>query len=126
MIPGRESAAGLGCAAEQAVAGKLEQEGYRIIARNYRINRLGELDLVAWKDNRLVIIEVKARSRAEAYGGLAVTITPAKVRRLRQTAWCFLKEKQMMNCDVMFLAALVHISVNGKIGAIETFPFGNV
>lgn len=38
----------------------LEQKGYNIIARNFRYLK-AELDIIAEKDNTLVVLEVKAR-----------------------------------------------------------------
>ena len=54
----------LGKAGEDAVAAYLEHNGYVIRDRNWRKNRL-ELDIVATKDNRLIIVEVKTRSKAK-------------------------------------------------------------
>jgi putative endonuclease len=120
MKPAAQSAAELGRQAENAVADYLGDMGYQVLSRNYQVARLGELDLVAWKDSRLYVVEVKARSRAAAFGGLPATVTRGKIRRLRQTAWCYLKENHLMNCDVSFLAALVQINANGSIESIET------
>ena len=47
----------LGKAGEDAVAAYLEHNGYVIRDRNWRKNRL-ELDIVATKDNGLIIVEV--------------------------------------------------------------------
>lgn len=115
-------AAELGRRAEAAVADYLVSQGYRICARNYLVPRLGELDLVAWKESRLTVIEVKARTNADNFGGLPATITAAKIRRLRQATWCYLKEMQLLNTDVSFLAALVKIMRDGNIGSIEIMP----
>ncbi|MDY3338286.1 YraN family protein [Riemerella anatipestifer] len=41
----------------------LEQKGYNIIARNYRYLK-AELDIIAEKDNTLVVVEVKARQHS--------------------------------------------------------------
>ncbi len=112
----------LGRQAETVVADYLSSLGYRICARNYRIVRIGELDLVTWKDGRLMIVEVKARQNAAAFGGLPATITPAKIRRLQKTTWCYLKEKQLMNIDVSFLAALVQMDRDGKTVSIDLVP----
>ncbi len=43
----------------------LRQQGYVIVARNYRTRSLsGEVDLVAWDGATLVFVEVKTRSSA--------------------------------------------------------------
>ncbi len=112
--------------AETAVADYLQEQGYQICARNYLVPRLGELDLVAWRDGQLAIVEVKARSDASAYGGLPETITPGKIKRIRRAALCFLKEKHMMNIDVSILAALVKIDNIGKALSIDIVPVESV
>ena len=46
----------------------LQRAGFLIVARNYRMaTGTGEIDLVGWEDDRLVIVEVKAR-HTDDYG----------------------------------------------------------
>ena len=108
--------------AEKAVAGFLQEKGYEICAANYLVPGLGELDLVARCGSQLTVIEVKARNRADQYGGLPSSITPQKLRRMRNTALCYLKENHFMNLDVSFLAALVKIDHLGVVESIELVP----
>ena len=54
----------LGKAGEDAAAAYLERNGYAIRHRNWRKNHL-ELDIVATKDNEVVIVEVKTRSNTQ-------------------------------------------------------------
>ena len=51
----------LGKAGEDAAAAYLESQGYTICHRNWHKNHL-ELDIVAAKDNELVVVEVKTRT----------------------------------------------------------------
>ncbi|HAL73968.1 MAG TPA: hypothetical protein DCM45_02610 [Clostridiales bacterium] len=119
---GKEMTAERGRLAEAAVAGFLTQQGYQICDQNYQVHRLGELDLIAQRDGHVYIIEVKARSRSEEYGGLPQAITCHKLEKMRRTAWCYLKEKGLMNRDVSFLAALVQMDSNGKISELSILP----
>ena len=48
---------------EARAADFLKAEGYELLARNLRY-RVGEIDLVAWRQGTLVFVEVKARSRS--------------------------------------------------------------
>jgi putative endonuclease len=44
----------------------LRQQGYRIVARNYRPRRgREEIDLIGWDDDHLAFVEVKARKNEE-------------------------------------------------------------
>jgi putative endonuclease len=73
--------------AEDLVAAWYVTEGYEVIARNWRCPR-GELDIVAWRNNVLVVCEVKARRNAD-FGDPFEAITPRKVLRLRRAAAAF-------------------------------------
>jgi putative endonuclease len=78
----------VGSAAEEAACRRLRQEGYRIVARNWR-TRLGEIDIVARDGDVLVFVEVKARSYS-GFGGPEGAVGPAKRRRLVAAAKAFL------------------------------------
>lgn len=108
--------------AERAVAGFLQDQGYEICTANYLVPGWGELDLIARRDGRLTVVEVKARHNADQYGGLPSSITPGKMRKMRNATWCYLKEYHLMNLDVSFLAALVKIDSLGGVESIELVP----
>jgi putative endonuclease len=108
--------------AEKAVARYFSEKGFRVVASNYNVPRLGELDLVLLRDASLTIVEVKARHDAGSFGGLPAAITPAKIKRMRQATWCFLKENHLLQSDVSLLAALVRIDSEGNVLAIHTEP----
>lgn len=54
----------LGKAGEDAAATYLEENGYTILDRNWRKNRL-ELDIIATKGNTIVFAEVKTRKNTD-------------------------------------------------------------
>lgn len=116
-------AAETGRLAETATVELLKSQGYEISAVNYLIARIGELDIIARKNDCLFFVEVKSRMpSADRFGGLPATITPAKLIKMRKTAWCYIKEHRLMNCDASFLAALVNLEKDGKIGDISLLP----
>jgi putative endonuclease len=67
---------------ESRAATYLERHGLAILARGYRC-RLGELDLVCRDDRHLVIVEVRARSRAALCSAIE-SIDAHKRRRIVQ------------------------------------------
>jgi len=75
--------------AEERAAEYLERLGYRIIGRNVRVGRLGEIDLVAYDGEVLVFIEVKARS-SKRFGLPEDALTLRKQRRLLEVARAYL------------------------------------
>jgi putative endonuclease len=81
----------LGAAGEEAAARFLKRGGFRILARNLRFGRTGELDIVAREGGTLVFVEVKARTAGETIGGLE-NITVAKQRKLWELAALYLRQ----------------------------------
>lgn len=63
----------------------LIEKGYRIAERNYRQGR-GEIDLIAWQhDKLLVFVEVKTRKH-ELFGGPEMAVTIKKQKLLAAVA----------------------------------------
>ena len=81
----------LGQFGENLAQDYLERHGYRIVARNWRHGRYGEIDLVAYdpRHGHLAIVEVKTR-RSTQYGSGLEAITPRKQEKLRLLAEVFL------------------------------------
>jgi putative endonuclease len=75
---------------EQIAADYLIDKGYRIVARNFRHSR-GEIDLIAWwGDKLLVFVEVKTRHH-ELFGGPEEAVTVKKQRLLARTAGAYME-----------------------------------
>lgn len=73
---------------EKVAAEYLEDNGYIILKRNFRI-RGGEIDIIAKdEDGRVIFAEVKTRSRID-YGTAAEYVTASKRERLIRTALAF-------------------------------------
>lgn len=77
-----------GAAAEQRALELLQQQGLKLLARNWRC-RGGELDLVMRDGAELVFVEVRARSRAD-FGGALASVDVHKRARLIHAARSFL------------------------------------
>jgi putative endonuclease len=81
----------LGQRGEAAAARFLETRGYRVLERQLR-GRYGELDLVAVDGDVVVFVEVKSRTTL-ASGHPTEAITPAKQRKVTQSALAYLKRR---------------------------------
>lgn len=81
----------LGNRGEQVAARFLTSLGYRILERQLR-GPFGELDLVALNGETVVFVEVKSRSTNSA-GHPTDAITPAKQRKVTQSAMAYLKRR---------------------------------
>lgn len=106
-----------GIGGEQRAADYLVQRGYRIAARNYH-SRYGEIDLIASNDTYMAFVEVKTR-RDSGFSAPREAVTPAKQRKLRMTALCYLQ-----NCPTdlqpRFDVAEVYLTPDGR-GIVEYF-----
>jgi putative endonuclease len=82
MTKTRRAAEQRGRAAELTAALWLMAKGYRILGRRLR-TPFGEVDLAAWKQGALVIVEVKARA---SYDSGAYSVTPRAQERIARAA----------------------------------------
>ena len=83
----------LGKEGEDNAAAYLEGQGYVIRHRNWRRGHL-ELDIVAAKDNELVIIEVKTRSNTE-FTRPEDAVDMQKIKRMVRAADAYIKFYQI-------------------------------
>ena len=82
--PFNQSTLRAGEAAEALACRYLEQQGLRLVRRNYRC-RAGEVDLIMQDGEQLVFVEVRSR-RTSRYGTPAESITKTKQKRLCKAA----------------------------------------
>ena len=104
---------------EEAAYFYLREQGYVIIARNYRSPRSrSELDLVGWDDATLCFIEVKTRSTRNVLPAEAA-VDPEKQRDLSRVAREFLRR---MKGDPPFRFDIVSVYFeDGLAPDIEVF-----
>jgi len=78
-----------GVLGEKLARAYLEERGYQIQETNYRCAE-GEIDIVAQHGDYLVFIEVRTRTNLQ-FGSPEESITPAKMRRLRNVSARYLQ-----------------------------------
>lgn len=71
----------------------LMKNGFEILARNYRC-KIGEIDIIAIKDNILRFIEVKYRSSND-FGYSLQAVSKAKQTKIFKTAQWFINERNI-------------------------------
>jgi putative endonuclease len=86
MLP-RRNKQSLGQFGEDYATQLLRRKGYRLVTRNFRC-KLGEIDIVAVKDDYLAFIEVKTRYSVK-YGSPIESITPYKLNHIKKSAQYF-------------------------------------
>ena len=89
-----------GKSGEDRAARFLQQAGCRILERNFSA-RGGEIDVIAADGNTLVFAEVKTRSY-QAFGGPLAAVTPAKQKRIAQTALQYVQERGLKFDSIRF------------------------
>ena len=107
----------LGKVGEQLAADYLIQKGYTIKNRNWRFKK-AEIDIIAQKENTLVMVEVKTRSTTD-YGDPQEFIKP-KQKNLLITAMNEYVISNDLDVDVRFdVIAIVKNDTKTKIEHLE-------
>lgn len=109
--PIRASTGGL---AEDVAELHLKTQGFDILERNWR-TRYCEIDIIASKEQRLYIIEVKHRRSAAQGGGIA-TITPRKLQKMSLGALSY-SARHQFEADIHFVV----ITTTGVEPRFESF-----
>lgn len=84
----------LGKKAEDLAAEFLLKNGYKILARNFR-HQKAEIDIIAEKDNLIIICEVKARS-TDVFNLPQESVNKKKIKLLVSAADYYLQEFNVM------------------------------
>lgn len=92
---------------EALVADAYQQQGYQVLARNWRHDG-GELDLIASRDGTLVFCEVKTRT-SQMFGSPADAVTREKRERIRALATHWLKSHRGIAKELRFDVASVFL-----------------
>ncbi|HUT96358.1 MAG TPA: YraN family protein [Candidatus Paceibacterota bacterium] len=88
----------LGDLGEKIARKYLEGKGYRILDKNFRYSKLGELDIIAEKNNNIFFIEVKTRNKT-GLGGFwpEDNITYSKQKKLIKLSQIYLSKHRLLD-----------------------------
>lgn len=78
---------------EELAEDYLKKKGFKIIARNYKTSRWGEIDRVAIDKDTLVFVEVRTKTRSD-FMAPQETITTHKLQSLKRAANYFYLENE--------------------------------
>ena len=97
---------------ENIACGFLKKEGYSIIEKNYR-KKIGEIDIIARKNDILHFIEVKTRSDSslEIFGLPQDAVNIRKKRKIIRTALYYLQENAFPE-DASWQIDVIAITIN--------------
>ena len=108
--------------AEDAVTRILMRKGLKLVARNYSIPNIGELDIVMVKGRYLYVIEVKSRLENNLQSPIDA-IDRNKRNKILKTTRIFMLREGYTDYDVIFLAGCVTHNREGVVQKIEIIPF---
>lgn len=94
----------------------LRARGVRILARNWRPQKLGvrgELDIVGQTKAAICFVEVKTRS-STLRGEPQEAVTPAKQRQISRLAMAYVMENKLVEATCRFDIVEVHLLVGQK------------
>jgi putative endonuclease len=103
----------LGTRGEKLACAFLRREGYKILYRNFRGRRGGEVDIVCRDDDTLVFVEVKTRTR-EDFGRPADAVNAAKQKLIARGALAWLQLLDNPDILVRFDVVEVVMSAEGE------------
>ncbi|MEO8898533.1 MAG: YraN family protein [Candidatus Dormibacter sp.] len=113
LPPARPLRERVGHAGEAAALNHLKDQGFRILARDWR-SRIGQIDIVAEDGETLVLVEVKAR-RGVAFGLPEEAVDARKRHKLRMLLETYRsatkRQKQPCRIDVLGLLLDDHLAV---------------
>ncbi len=108
----------LGNKGESSASLFLTGNGFKILKRNFRFGKTGEIDIIAKKDSLIVFAEVKSRN-SSLYGGAYYSINDKKKQTLKKVARHFLRSHpQFFSKDFTFRFDLIAVE-NGHVEWIE-------
>ena len=91
----------LGADGEGKAVQFLLKQNYKILKTNFRVGRLGEIDIIARIGEYICFIEVKTR-RSLKYGTPGEAVTALKQKKIKQLASIFLSKKFNANQYIRF------------------------
>lgn len=103
----------LGQYGEELAVDHLRSKGYEIIERNFRFKKL-EVDIIAKKEDKLIVCEVKTRTTA-IIGEPYLAVTRSKQKQIIKATNYFIRLKDLF-IDVQFdVISIVHNSMRTKL-----------
>ncbi len=105
---------------EEAALKHLQNRGYRLLERNWRHHRC-EIDLILQKDEELVFVEVKTRTRYTAQESELPGISEAQQNRIFDAAIAYTESRNHQG-SIRFDLCTVLLGADGYVFEIEHLP----
>lgn len=102
----------IGLIGEQLSANYLREKGYLILDRNYR-SRLGELDIVAKKDNLIIFVEVKTRT-SDMFGCPSEAVNYKKQQTIYKLSQQYIMIKNLYHDYWIYRFDVIEVKITDK------------
>ena len=113
----------IGSKGEDAAVSSLESKGFAILKRNYTVHNVGEIDIIAEKENDIYVFEVRTRLNRGSYPDSAESVIRSKRNKVIRTAARFIDEKGYYDRNIIFEVIKVTHDEQGNVQEVEFVPF---
>lgn len=90
-----------GAVGERIAKDFLEKNNFDILQMNFRVGRMGEIDIIAREKEYLCFVEVKTR-RNMTFGMPSEAVNYKKQKKIMNLAYVYLKKNILKDCHVRF------------------------
>ncbi len=112
----------IGSIGEQLAVDYLKNKGYYILDRNYR-TKLGELDIVAKKNNLIVFIEVKTRT-SDKFGVPSEAVNYKKQKTIQKLSQQYILNKNLYDDCWLYRFDVIEVRIKDKKYKVEHIENG--
>src|SRR5699024_1667435 len=102
---------------ERIAENYLENNGYKIVETNFR-NKIGEIDIIASKENNLIFVEVESRTSLN-YGYPYEAVNYKKQNKIIRTSLLYIQYKNLKHKQLRYDIIEVFLASIPKINHIE-------
>lgn len=107
-------------AGEEIAATFLKNNGYNILYKNWRHSNIGEIDIIASKNNEIVFVEVKTRTN-HSFGEPIDSINQIKQKKIIKLAQVFISQNSFSpNTSFRFDAIGIILAKKIEINHIQS------
>lgn len=108
----------LGARGEEIAVKYLQDNNYKILEKNFRYKKLGEIDIIAEEGHTIVFVEVKTR-KSEQFGSAASAVNFYKQKKLKRLADCYLTLRKIKDKNCRFDVITIMLGEGNKIKNID-------
>ena len=109
--------------AEDHIIDIFRSRGLKLIARNYEVHNVGELDAVFEGKDSVYVVEVRARKDIPGYPAPSESVTAAKRRKIYKTTRYLVRQYDLYDRNIYFLVGQVTLDDRGLVQNVEFIPF---